>query len=97
MGYNVHFALMKQILIFSHIQEALLSVTNTFEGTAFVNQSVNVTAAQYSSDLFPKFRTPQANSVGELYAGLGTKQFQVNGVQGECEFNIHLMYYKGEH
>ncbi|KAJ7319041.1 Alpha/Beta hydrolase protein [Mycena albidolilacea] len=66
--------------------EALLSVTNTFEGTAFVNQSVNVTAAQYSLDLFPKFRTPQANSVGELYAGLGTEQFQVNGVQGESIF-----------
>ncbi|KAJ6568772.1 Alpha/Beta hydrolase protein, partial [Mycena capillaripes] len=58
--------------------EALLSVTNTFEGTAFVNQSVNVTAAQYSLELFPKFGTPQANSVGALYAGLGTEQFQVN-------------------
>ncbi|KAF7335497.1 COesterase domain-containing protein [Mycena venus] len=38
--------------------KALLAVTNTFEGTLFVNQSVAVTAAQYSLNLFPDFGTP---------------------------------------
>jgi hypothetical protein len=62
-------------------------VTNTFEGTAFVNQSVVVTAAQYSLDLFPGFSTAQADTVDSLYADLGTELFQVDAVQGECEFN----------
>jgi len=66
--------------------QALLSVTNTFEGTAFVNQNVAVTASQYSLELFPGFGTVQADTVGELYAGLGTDQFQVNAVQGESIF-----------
>ncbi|KAF7335518.1 COesterase domain-containing protein [Mycena venus] len=69
--------------------KALLSVTNTFEGTVFVNQNVAVTAAQYSLDLFPDFGTPQANTVGSLYANLGNELFQVNAVQGECDY-LHL-------
>lgn len=59
-------------------------MTNTFEGTAFVNQSVSVTAAQYSLNLFPDFTAAQANTVGALYADLGTQLFQVDAVQGEC-------------
>jgi hypothetical protein len=59
-------------------------VTNTFEGTAFVNQSVSVTAAQYSLNLFPNFTTAQANTAGALYADLGTQLFQVDAIQGEC-------------
>ncbi|KAJ7913325.1 alpha beta-hydrolase [Mycena leptocephala] len=66
--------------------EALLAVTNTFEGTAFVNQSVSVTAAQYSLNLFPNFTTAQANTVGALYADLGTQLFQVDAIQGESIF-----------
>ncbi|KAF8168680.1 Alpha/Beta hydrolase protein [Mycena galopus ATCC 62051] len=66
--------------------EALLSVTNTFEGTVFVNQGVNVTATQYSLNLFPHFGTAQANTVGALYANLGTELFQVDAVQGESIF-----------
>ncbi|KAJ7678166.1 alpha/beta-hydrolase [Mycena polygramma] len=42
---------------------ALLSVTNTFEGTDFT---------QYALDLFPGFGPAQADSVGSLYAGLGS-------------------------
>ncbi|KAJ7077237.1 Alpha/Beta hydrolase protein [Mycena epipterygia] len=72
--------------------EALLSVTNTFEGTAFVNQSVAVTAAQYSLNLFPGFSTAQANTVGALYAGLGTELFQVDAVQGESIFICPTYY-----
>ncbi|KAJ7443944.1 Alpha/Beta hydrolase protein [Mycena galericulata] len=66
--------------------EALLSVTNTFEGTIFVDQSVSETAAQYSLQLFPKFTTVQANAVEALYSGLGTELFQDNAVQGESIF-----------
>jgi len=72
--------------------EALLSVTNTFEGTAFVNQSVVVTAAQYSLNLFPGFGTTQANTVGTLYGGLGTQLFQVDAVQGESIFICPTYY-----
>ncbi|KAJ7125538.1 Alpha/Beta hydrolase protein [Mycena crocata] len=72
--------------------EALLAVTNTFEGTNFVNQGVSVTAAQYSLNLFPGFGTTQADTVGTLYAGLGTQQFQVNAVQGESIFICPTYY-----
>ncbi|KAF8214334.1 alpha beta-hydrolase [Mycena galopus ATCC 62051] len=63
--------------------EVLLFVTNSFEGTLFVNQDVAITAAQYSLNLFPDFGTTQANTVGALYANLGTELFQVNAVYGE--------------
>ncbi|KAJ7692080.1 Alpha/Beta hydrolase protein [Mycena rosella] len=72
--------------------EALLAVTNTFEGTAFVNQSVAVTAEQYSLDLFPKFGTVQADTVGTLYAELGSELFQVDAVQGESIFICPTYY-----
>ncbi|KAJ7864548.1 Alpha/Beta hydrolase protein [Mycena leptocephala] len=54
--------------------EVLLSVTNAFEGTNFVNQSTAATAnaTQYALDLFPDFGPAQADKVGALYAGLGT-------------------------
>ncbi|KAJ7146722.1 Alpha/Beta hydrolase protein [Mycena epipterygia] len=68
--------------------EALLSVTNTFEGTDFVDQSTAATAnaTQYALDLFPGFGPAQADKVGSLYAGLGTQLFQENAIQGESIF-----------
>ncbi|KAF7335501.1 Carboxylic ester hydrolase [Mycena venus] len=65
--------------------KALLSVTNTFEGTSLVDQSTAATAnaTQYALDLFPNFGAAQANKVGALYAGLGTPIFQTNAIQGE--------------
>ncbi|KAJ6469458.1 Alpha/Beta hydrolase protein [Mycena sanguinolenta] len=72
--------------------EALLSVTNTFEGTVFVNQSAAVTAAQYSLELFPDFGTAQANDVGALYANDGNELFQVDAVQGESIFICPTYY-----
>ncbi|KAJ7906506.1 Alpha/Beta hydrolase protein [Mycena leptocephala] len=65
--------------------EMLLSVTNTFEGTSFVNQSTGDTAnaTQYALDLFPSFGPAQANKVRSLYAGLGTQLFQENAIIGE--------------
>ncbi|KAJ7917675.1 alpha/beta-hydrolase [Mycena leptocephala] len=56
--------------------EALLAVTNAFEGTIFVNSNVVVNATQYSLELFPKFSTRQANAVGALYANVGDELFQ---------------------
>ncbi|KAF7334309.1 COesterase domain-containing protein [Mycena sanguinolenta] len=72
--------------------EALLSVTNTFEGTVFVNQNVAVTASQYSLELFPDFGTTQANTVGALYANDGNELFQVDAVQGESIFICPTYY-----
>ncbi|KAJ7314680.1 Alpha/Beta hydrolase protein [Mycena albidolilacea] len=65
--------------------EALLSVTNAFEGRSFVNQSTAATAnaTEYALDLFPNLGSAQAEEVGILYAGLGTPLFQTNAVQGE--------------
>ncbi|KAJ7737696.1 Alpha/Beta hydrolase protein [Mycena metata] len=73
--------------------QALLAVTNTFEGTVFVNQSVTaVTAAQYSSALFPDFTAAQANTVETLYSGLGTDIFQISAIQGESIFICPTYY-----
>ncbi|KAJ7616829.1 Alpha/Beta hydrolase protein, partial [Mycena polygramma] len=68
--------------------EALLSVTNTFEGTDFVDQSTGATAnaTKYALELFPGFGPAQADQVGSLYAGLGTPLFQENAIQGESIF-----------
>ncbi|KAJ7651188.1 Alpha/Beta hydrolase protein [Roridomyces roridus] len=72
--------------------QALLSVTNTFEGTAFVNQATNLTAEEYSLALFPKFTQTQANIVSQLYGGLGTQLFQVDAIQGESIFICPTYY-----
>ncbi|KAJ7894162.1 Alpha/Beta hydrolase protein [Mycena olivaceomarginata] len=71
---------------------AVLTTTNAFEGTIFVNQSVSVTASEYSLDLFPRFSALQGAAVGALYHGLGTDLFQVNAVQGESIFICPTYY-----
>ncbi|KAJ6615842.1 Alpha/Beta hydrolase protein, partial [Mycena sp. CBHHK59/15] len=65
--------------------KALLSVTNAFEGTTFVDQSTEATAnaTQYALDLFPNFGPTQAQKVGALYAELGTPLFQEEAIIGE--------------
>ncbi|KAJ7664715.1 alpha beta-hydrolase [Mycena rosella] len=67
---------------------ALLSVTNTFEGTKFVDQSTGDTAnaTQYALELFPAFGSTQADQVGALYVGLGTSLFQETALMGESIF-----------
>ncbi|KAJ7651129.1 Alpha/Beta hydrolase protein [Roridomyces roridus] len=72
--------------------EALLSVTNTFEGTVFVNQKVDVEAGPYSLELFPKFTSTQADTVATLYGGLGTDLFQADAIQGESIFICPTYY-----
>ncbi|KAJ7505659.1 alpha beta-hydrolase [Mycena galericulata] len=66
--------------------EALLSVTNPFEGTDFVNQSAPVPAGQYALDVFPKFTSVQADAVSALYEGLGTEIFDDAAIIGESVF-----------
>ncbi|KAF7335517.1 Carboxylic ester hydrolase [Mycena venus] len=66
--------------------EALLSVTNQFEGTNFVNQSNTAlaNATKYALHVFPNFGAARADAVGMAYADLGTPLFQTNAVQGKC-------------
>ncbi|KAH9481796.1 putative secreted lipase [Psilocybe cubensis] len=68
--------------------QIILSVTNTFEGVAFVNQATanTVQVADYASQLFPNFTPQQAQAVAAQYAGLGTNIFQVNAIMGESIF-----------
>ncbi|KAJ7183590.1 alpha beta-hydrolase [Mycena filopes] len=66
--------------------KAVLSVTNAFEGTIFVNQTAPANATQYALDLFPYFTPAQAKEVGVLYAGLGSPAFQNSAVMGESIF-----------
>ncbi|KAJ7885112.1 Alpha/Beta hydrolase protein [Mycena olivaceomarginata] len=67
---------------------ALLSVTNTFEGVKFVDQTTADTAnaTVYALELFPDFGPPQADKVGAFYAGLGTQLFQETALMGESIF-----------
>ncbi|KAJ6572346.1 Alpha/Beta hydrolase protein [Mycena capillaripes] len=68
--------------------EALLSISNTFEGVLFVNQdsAATVNATTYVLKLFPKFGPAQAGAVNSLYTDLGTPLFQENAIQGESIF-----------
>ncbi|KAJ7152878.1 Alpha/Beta hydrolase protein [Mycena filopes] len=63
--------------------QALLSVTNAFEGTIFVNQSAPEDAAQYARHLFPKLDAATGKRVAALYGALGTEVFQNNAIMGE--------------
>ncbi|KAF4614038.1 hypothetical protein D9613_008113 [Agrocybe pediades] len=66
----------------------LYSVTNTFEGVAFVNQATanTVQVADYVSQLFPNISPAQAQAAAAKYAGTGTNIFQANGIMGESIF-----------
>ena len=72
----------------------MLSVTNTFEGTLFVNQSTAATVqvTDYVSQLFPGFGPAEINAVARQYAGLGTNIFQVNAIMVECEYSLIEMH-----
>ncbi|KAL4255105.1 AB hydrolase superfamily protein, partial [Pleurotus pulmonarius] len=67
---------------------ALLAVTNTHEGNAFVNQSTasTATAADYVLRLFPDLGATNAATVSRLYAGIGAPMDQVNAIMGESIF-----------
>ncbi|KAK7032667.1 carboxylic ester hydrolase [Favolaschia claudopus] len=87
--------------------EVLLSVTNSFEGTSFVDQSTAATAnaTQYALELFPNFEDSQAANVGALYANVGPPLLQNDAIMGESIFICPTYYlldafagrsYKGE-
>ncbi|KAJ4480046.1 Alpha/Beta hydrolase protein [Lentinula aciculospora] len=65
---------------------ALLSITNTNEGTVFVNQTDPITNVKlYTSTLFPKLGSQQANETAQLYAALGTPLQQDDLIMGELD------------
>jgi hypothetical protein len=72
------------------LQEALLSVTNSYEGATFVDQNTAATAnaTQYALDLFPNFGSAQADQAGQMYAGLGAPLLQEEAITGECESTV---------
>ncbi|KAJ7442644.1 Alpha/Beta hydrolase protein [Mycena latifolia] len=86
--------------------DILLSVTNSNEGTIFVNQSVEYDVAQYARNLFPLFGTSEGAAVASIYQSLGSPLDQVNAILGEATFicpTYRLLHafpgesYKGEY
>lgn len=65
-------------------QERLLSVTNTFEGSIFVNTSSPLTVPEYVANLFPLFGPEQIAGAVAQYEGLGDTAFQITAIMGEC-------------
>ncbi|KAG5350895.1 hypothetical protein C0989_008867 [Termitomyces sp. Mn162] len=65
--------------------EALLAVTNAFEGFIFVDQSTagTVTTPEYVSQLFPKLGAQEIAEATAQYADLGAPIDQANAIQGE--------------
>ncbi|KAF9000842.1 hypothetical protein BDQ17DRAFT_1245087 [Cyathus striatus] len=83
-----------EILQSGRVNGDVLSVTNTFEGAAFVDASTapTVQTAQYVSQLFSKLGQAQISAVVAAYADVGTPINQVIGVMGECT-NLHLSHF----
>jgi cholinesterase len=69
------------------LQEIIYSVTNTFEGALFVDQSTasTVQIPEYISQLFPAFGSKEIEATQAQYAGLGSNIFQAVAIMGECE------------
>ncbi|KAF7365111.1 Carboxylic ester hydrolase [Mycena venus] len=61
----------------------LLFVTNTNEGTTFVNQSAQYDVAEYVRNLFPLFGVEESNAAAALYGSLGSALDQVNEILGD--------------
>ncbi|KAH8113825.1 cephalosporin esterase [Phellopilus nigrolimitatus] len=70
--------------------DMLLSVTNTFEGTIFVNStfSEEMSITDYVTQLFPLFNETQINETVSQYTGIGldTVNDQAIGIMGESIF-----------
>ncbi|KAF7365208.1 Carboxylic ester hydrolase [Mycena venus] len=84
----------------------LLSVTNTNEGTPFVNQSLDYDVAEYVRNLFPLFGAKESNAAAAIYRSVGTPLDQVNAIMGDSIFKcptyslldaFHDRSYKGEY
>lgn len=68
-------------------QEALLAVTNTFEGRVFVdlNTASTVNTPTYLANLFPEFRDDDISNAAALYKNLGAPIDQAVAIMGECK------------
>ena len=65
-------------------------MTNAFEGTVFVNETIvdNMTLADYVAQLFPQFNDAQIEATVAQYTDIGLNSVyeQAISVMGECEF-----------
>jgi acetylornithine/succinyldiaminopimelate/putrescine aminotransferase len=68
-------------------QEAILAVTNTFEGRIFVDLSTasTVETSTYLANLFPEFRDVDIANATALYQNQGAPIDQAVAIMGECE------------
>ncbi|KAJ3568625.1 hypothetical protein NP233_g5590 [Leucocoprinus birnbaumii] len=68
--------------------EAVLSVTNSFEGTMFVNSrsADTITTQDYMANLFPELTTEHIAAGAAQYAGLGAPINQARAVMSEAIF-----------
>ncbi|KAJ3568627.1 hypothetical protein NP233_g5589 [Leucocoprinus birnbaumii] len=66
--------------------EGLLAVTNSFEGSIFVNSSTadTVTVEDYVPNLFPELTQEHIDAVSAQYADLGAPIDQVRAIMGEA-------------
>jgi len=72
------------------LQEIILTVTNAFEGTVFVNQTAAalMTPAEYVTQLFPNLNAAQIQATAAQYKGLGSNAFVNSAIMGECERRV---------
>ncbi|KAF5319927.1 hypothetical protein D9611_011019 [Ephemerocybe angulata] len=64
----------------------VLIMTNAHEGTIFVQQERIDDVVDYATQLFPTLSTPEAKSIANLYAGLGSGVEQAAQINGEVIF-----------
>ncbi|PPQ73249.1 hypothetical protein CVT26_015059 [Gymnopilus dilepis] len=74
--------------------EAVLSITNSFEGTTFVDQATAAKTApeNYVAQLFPGLDSEQTKAAASQYAGLGSKAFINSAIMGESIFICPTYY-----
>ncbi|TFK73212.1 alpha/beta-hydrolase [Pluteus cervinus] len=74
--------------------EAVLAVTNAFEGTLFVNLSTAgfVQSNNYAAQLFPELGNQQIQAAAAQYASVGTPINQAIGIMGESIFICPTYY-----
>jgi cholinesterase len=72
------------------MQEFIYSVTNTFEGAIFVDQTTadTVQVGQYISELFPNLGPKEIEDAQAQYAGLGSNISQAVAIIGEGEHPV---------
>ncbi|KAF9468189.1 Alpha/Beta hydrolase protein [Collybia nuda] len=74
--------------------KAVLAVTNTFEGAAFVNANTasTVQVPDYIGNLFPNFNSTETAAGAAIYRTVGTPLAQAIGIMGESIFICPTYY-----